>query len=350
MKILVLNANFDEYALGWSYKRAFESLGHDVSMINPGERLAEFRLWNNRYSRRLLERPLLQAFNKRWLPELLDRPADVIWVGKGAWALPQFWRAFKEARPNTKLVCFNGDDPLTTFSRGGNRTWITESISCYDLFCTYKSSLVEPLLQAGAKQVECVPFGWDPSIHPMQPYGNFQYDLLFIGNGDEHRSKWLTEILSNPVARNWKTAIFGYWPKKLSKPFSKSVHNRQLVSQKMAQTVAASKVTLNILRIQNEGSHNMRTFETPGCGGLLATQFSEEQHFFLGGGHNEEQGAIFFDNANDAAVKLSHAIHEDDFRQTIINASRKKIQQHTYKQRAKQTLDAIWSASDHNGT
>ncbi|MGZ0173610.1 MAG: CgeB family protein [Planctomycetales bacterium] len=337
MNILILNDNFDEYSLGWSYKRGFESLGHSVRMIDPVERLRTSRLWENRISRRLLERSLIETFNRRWLPELLRESADLIWVGKGAWAVPWLWRQYKEHRPETTLLCYNGDNPLVTYSRGGNRPWVTESIECFDVFCTYNSCLVEPLLEAGARQVGCIPFAWDPDIHPMHPYGDFERDLFFVGNGDPYRGRWLSQILSSPEARHWKVDVYGSWASRMCRSFSNAVHHKNVVGHDMARLIASSRVTLNILRVQNEGSHNMRTFETPGAGGLLASQYSDEQAGFL----NSRDGAILFRDPDDAVRQIASALADPDRCESMANMGHSCVRHHTYRHRAESMLKLL---------
>ena len=68
----------------------------------------------------------------------------------------------------------------------------------------------------------------------------------------------------------------------------------------MARLIAGARVAINILRKQNEGSYNMRTFENPGCGGLLASQFSIEQQDFFPDGN----AAIYFANLEDMVPQL----------------------------------------------
>lgn len=341
MRILILSMNYNQYSLGWSYQRAFESLGHDVSMIDPMDRLNKRWAWKNRYVRRFLERPVISAFNRKWLPELLREEADLVWVGKGAWAVPWLWKEFKQARPETQLVCYNGDNPLITYSRGGNRPWVTESIDCFDLFCTYNSRLVEPLLEAGAKKAVCIPFAWDSVIHPMHAYEDFQRDVLFVGNGDEHRARWLGDILSSPLARDWKTEVYGFWPSRTCRSIADVLNQKQVVGQDMAKLVASSRVTLNILRVQNEGSHNMRTFETPGCGGVLASQYSEEQAGFFPDG----RAAIYFQTAAEAAEKISQLLSSEEKARNIRQCAAKLVQSETYRNRAEMLLASVMDSA-----
>lgn len=337
LKILIL-CDGGEYSLGSSYKRGFEAAGCEVDIIDPHRPLNMNPLWRNRISRRLLERKLIEASNRHWLPNLLERGVfDAIWVGKGAWATPWLWDSYKARRPDTKLVCYNADDPITTYSRGGNRPWVTESIPCFDLFCTYNANLLEPLRQAGAKDVLRLPFAWDPTIHPMQEAGAYDHDLVFVGNGDAYREQWLTEILRRPEARNWRVAVYGKWHKVTDPVLAARTESRQVLGPEMAGVLARSKLAINILRRQNEGSHNMRTFETPGCGGLATSQFSDEQNAIFPDG----DAAVYFTTPEEAAVRLEEAIRDDERREKMRTEARAIIRKHTYRERAASLLEHL---------
>ena len=337
LKILIL-CDGDEYSLGWSYKRGFEAAGCQVDIIDPGVLLNMNPLWRNRISRRLLERQLIEAFNRHWLPRLLERePPNAIWVGKGAWATPWLWDSYKARRPDTKLVCYNADDPITTYSRGGNRPWVTESIPYFDLFCTYNANLIEPLRRAGAKDVLRLPFAWDPAIHPMQGADAYEHDLVFVGNGDAYREEWLTEILRYPEARNWRVAIYGKWHKVADRMLAARINSRQVMGAEMAGVLARSKLAINILRRQNEGSHNMRTFETPGCGGLMTSQFSDEQNAIF----PDAEAAVYFTTPEEACARLEEAIRDDERREIMRKEARAIVRKHTYRERAANLLEHL---------
>ena len=334
MNILLLSAG-ENYTLGASYKRAFEALGHSATLIDPLRLLGANVLWINRVSRRLLERRLIERFCRGWLPSLLEVPADLVWVGKGAWAVPWLWTAYKAARPKTKLVCYNPDDPITSFSRGGNRPWVTDSIGCFDLYCTYKTELIELLRQKTCAKVAHIPFGWDPTVHPMLRDLPYMYDLVFLGNGDAYREKWLTKIVEAPCAAKWKVAVFGSWGTVRSTRLREIIKGKPLFGAEMASTIAQSKVSLNILRRQNEGSHNMRTFEAPGCGGLTASQYSKEQDAFFPQG----EAAIYFSDFHDATMRLNEAIRDNKCRDAMRARASEIVAKHTYFERAERILN-----------
>ncbi|WP_160167076.1 CgeB family protein [Rhodopirellula baltica] len=222
---------------------------------------------------------------------------------------------------------------------------MTDSISCFDLFCTYNSHLVDRLYEADARNVACVPFAWDPDIHPTQPYGAFERDLLFIGNGDTHRAQWLRHILSCPAAKHWKVSIYGKWAKAMCRSFSDRVIHRHVFGLEMAKLIASSRITLNILRVQNEGSHNMRTFETPGCGGLLASQFSNEQSHFLNGEDANQRGALLVSDPEECVDQIERHLRDPKLCESIARIGTARVADQTYQRRAEQTLDALGIAS-----
>lgn len=336
MKILILNAG-DDYSLGWSYKRGFDALGHDTTLVDPATLLDRNFLWRNRYSRRLLEKLLIERFNRQWIDTLASIDADMVWIGKGAWAVPWLWTEYKARRPQTKLVCYNADDPVTTYSRGGNRPWVTESISCFDLFCTYKESLEQPLRDRGARNVAIIPFAWDPQVHPTITNETLAFDLVFVGNGDSYRETWLGHILEQSWTKTLKIAIFGSWMNVTNSAVAERLRPERLVGETMSRAIASSKVSINILRLQNEGSHNMRTFETPGSGGVNASLYSDQQEDFFPGG----ESSYYFTSKDDVGAVLEEAVRNDRSREAIRTSALQRVKRHSYRDRATQLLDRL---------
>lgn len=338
MKILV-TANDDRMALGWSYARAFMSLDHEVEILDPMLRLGQSLLWNSRVLRRAFERQILQRAGQRILSDFLALgDFDAIFIPKGAWSLPQFWHEYKAERPQTLLVCYNADDPITTWSRGANRPWVTEAIPCYDLYVTYNQALLEPLMKAGPGKVLLLPFAWDPEIHPMQEF-NDSADVVFVGNPDAYREMWLTALVEHPLARDWRIKVYGKWDNVRSQRLKQAIQPNQKIGAEMARITAGARVSLNILREQNTGSHNMRTFETPGCGGVLASQFSVEQNAVFPNG----TAAIYFNSPQDMVPTLAPYISDLDRLSLLREASRARVQSETYRDRARILIATIES-------
>lgn len=336
MKILILFAG-DENSLGWSYGRALTTLGHEVSFLNPMDILGNWRLWSNRLSRRLIERQILDRFSRAFLPALLAAGTfDALFVGKGIWSTPRLWREYKAARPDTTLICYNADDPITTWSRGANRPWVTEAIPYYDLYVTYNRALIEPINQAGGKAVLRLPFAWDPDIHPRQAFDD-SADVVFIGNSDAYREEWLTALVEHPVAADWRVHVYGQWHEVKSAALRRAIQPVQKTGAEMARLTAGARVALNILRRQNEGSHNMRTFETPGCGGVLASQFSPEQEAVFPDG----EAAIYFTTPEEVAPKLAPFVQDPDRLAAVRANAYERVASETYLARAQVLAETL---------
>jgi spore maturation protein CgeB len=93
------------------------------------------------------------------------------------------------------------------------------------------------------------------------------------------------------------------------------------------------RVQLNVFRIHNIGSHNMRTFEMPAVGGIALAPYSEEQTTFFEDGkecfyyHDQEQMA-------DIAARLL-AMPDDETDCIRKNARARSVHSgYTYRHRA----------------
>lgn len=340
MKILLSKDN-GEFSLAASYMRAFKALGCEAESFAPDEDRLSWQ--KNRILNRVFEKPLIWTHNRKNLfPRLLAEKADVLWIAKGNWLLPEFLREFKKNRPETKLVCYNADNPITTFSRGGNRPWVTEAIPYYDVYCTYNRRLVEPLLKAGAKKVLHIPFGWDPWLHPQKDFSEtelapYRCDVSFIGNPDGERQKWLEAIICKVGRENAVFKIYGHWEKYRKGILASFIQNRAAMGTEFAKIVKASKISLNILRLQNENSHNMRTFEITGAGGCMVSQKSDEQESFFPDG----KGAVYFNDPKDAADKIRELLNDEAKRSCIRQYAAAEVLKHTYLKRAQQLLEFL---------
>jgi spore maturation protein CgeB len=141
-------------------------------------------------------------------------------------------------------------------------------------------------------------------------------DIVFVGNWNEEREQCLSEL------RGYDLAIWGteYWGRKCRDRFLRSCwKGHTAIGHEMTDICLASKVNLNILRLQNKGSHNMRTFEIPACGGFMLHERSEEAlELFEEGKEAEYYGSIeefkdkinFYLNNGDSRMKIAKAGYE----------------------------------------
>lgn len=168
------------------------------------------------------------------------------------------------------VICWNPDDPLdhAISNRGGNSLGVAKH---FDAYVTWSAQISERLIPF-VRNVCVVPFGWDPNIYFPEPSAQLELvDLVrlrptFVGTWTKDREQMLTHI------RDFRPIVFGNgWRKTRGLEIYP-----EAVGSDLRAIYSHSLVSINVLRPQNSSSHNMRTFEVPGCGGIIASQVSDE--------------------------------------------------------------------------
>ena len=109
-----------------------------------------------------------------------------------------------------------------------------------------------------------------------------------------------------------------------------------MYGEDFSKVVNCCKISLNILRLQNKGNYNMRTFEVPVSGGfMLAERSIEAQEFFA-----EGKEAAYFSTTEELRDKIRYYLSHEDTRREIAQAGYQRCVScgHTYLERAKQIL------------
>jgi hypothetical protein len=193
------------------------------------------------------------------------------------------YRAIKRAAP-APLVAFHPDDPWNRglfMLLGVSHRRALLQIRAVDVHFLWSRKLVEKARQMGANSARYMPLAYDPTLHPRaQTLSNedrrrYGADVAFIGNWDGEREKWLAPLTDAGV----NLAIWGsiYWSRRCGHSgLRRAFRGRPLQGAEQAIAVAATPINLNILRCQNKGACNMRTFEIPGMGGFMLHERSPE--------------------------------------------------------------------------
>lgn len=335
MKIFIVG-EFQYGALGPSYLNAFKSLGCEVETF---DQKAEYEMTSPLTKNRYLNRLLNKYFNSRVSQELAQkvkmyRP-DLILTLKGQFISPKILEEIK-ATTHALLFNFYTDDPFNP-NPGASSEHVRKSVPFYDCYFIWGKFLIPQLKKAGAKSIEYLPFACDPDLHHLvklteeeeKIYGS---DIAFIGNWDVEREKWLS------VLEDYDHAIWGadYWKTRCKNKFLRQRwRGKPVIGDEMAKVCLASKINLNILRLQNKGAHNMRTFEIPASGGFVLAERSEEHLRFF----EEGKEIACFSTPQELKEKIEYYLrHEEEHRQ-IADAAHREVQNHTYLHRVKKILE-----------
>lgn len=339
MKVLILGA-FDAAALERKYTRAFDQLGVDYDVydvVTPYYAAIQKSVFS-KLLYRVVPEQVYQPINRNLLAFLKGKRYDVVIVFKGMALMPS---TIGELKAYTQLlVCYNPDHPFHFYSPGSGNINVRDSIRNYDLYGTYSVRIAAALKTEYGVESAVIPFGFDDHITPdLSAQQRVKGKFIFAGAYDRHRASLMERLVPDNIL------IFGdaKWATRtsLASRSKQWFTGRALVNQDYADAIAAADGMFNFLREQNiqEQSHNMRSFEVPGYGGVLISHRTEEQLAFF----EEDKEAIYFDSLEELNDKLHFLKQHPQEIQKIKSMARQRSVRsgYTYTDRAKTLLDII---------
>ena len=334
-KSILIIGSFSKGALEHQFVRGFQNLGVRVHKFDIV--MDSLFVSNNLIKKagNKLYRPFfLKSKNAELLTYCSELKPDIILIFKGMNVYPETVKTLKNF---TRLICnYNPDHPFLYFSKGSGNDYVKNSIPFFDIHISYSSNITEKLKTIYNKTAYCIPFGYDETVKTSY-VPEVAGDLVFMGVWDKEREFFFNQLPRLPIK------IFGpSWTKSKS-PSSDYYQHKTLLENEYYSASYSALGCINLLRKQNivEDSHNMRTFEVPGVGGLLISQRTEEQLNFF----EENKEAIYFSDANELIDKI-HAIKKGlfDIEQIKKNALLRSVNSnYSYQCRVKD-LNDIFSA------
>jgi hypothetical protein len=332
MKRLLIIGSSSPESLESYYAEAFRSLGVEVTSFDPDRAPVVVAMRANGTFNRLT-----WGVQHLWVGKSLTSfiseapPTDAVLVFKGQFRPAAAVRAAREklAVPWFNL---NPDSPFDP-GRSTSSRHIRESLGLYDAYLIWSRALVSRLEHAGCRRVIYVPFGYHAKEHfPSESVDlSLANTLTFVGSYDLERARMLEAIADLPLR------IFGgNWERLQQRsPLRSKVVRKQLHRADLRRVVTSSLANINILRPQNAGAHNMRTFEVPAMGGIMVTTRTPEQHEVF----PEGEASLAFDGAHElrrvVESLLNGAIETKNMRRRALELS----QAHSYQQRAEVILE-----------
>lgn len=307
----------------------------DVSPFNHNdlflEKLQRSRL--NRIYNRLFPRHFVREINQILLSKVEHYKPDVLLLFKGQEILPQTLEEIK--KQGVFLINYNLDHPFTFQTRGSGNKFVTESFEIYDAHITYSHKIKDEVLTRYPNtKIEVLPFGYhDQYTNPVE---HEIKKICFVGGPDENRINIINEL----VNQNLPVAVYGpKWHSILTLREHLEVRE-QVEGEAYYETLSSYRVQLNIFREHNEDSHNMRSMEVPGAGGIMLAPRSREHSMFF----EEDKEVFFYNNIEDLISKARFILALDDTSAQDIrkNAIFRCVSSgYAYKDRAIQLLDVL---------
>ena len=304
MKILVIGSDKIE-ALENPFVQYLSEMGAEVTVFP-----AQTKFYNyyekglvNKLLYRLGISGILGQINRELKEKVEAFGPDLIWVFKGMEVLPSSLSWAKQR--GIKLVNFNPDNPFLFSGRGSGNKNVTDSIGLFDLHFTYNQRVKEQFGRQFNMPVADLPFGFDipEAVYQQTVREKEVLKLCFLGNPDGSRASFITGMAEaglpiDVYGNNWKRFL--------------SHQNVQIFDSVYGvdfwKILRKYRVQLNLMRPHNPDSHNMRTFEVPGVGGIMLAPVTKEHILFF----EADKEVFFYNDLQDAVNKARYLIGLDE--------------------------------------
>lgn len=288
--------------------------------------------WPRKIAFRLGLAPIYRQINRDLLARIAAFKPDVIWIWKGMEIFPQTLQTLRQQ--GIKLVNYNPDHPFILSGRGSGNRNVRTSVPHYDLHFCYHQPLARQLKQMGLRTAP-LPFGYSytPEDLAAAEAASEILRIAFIGNPDALRVQMINALLQVGLPVD----VYGnHWERHLSATAGLQILG-PIYGQDFWVAMRRYRVQLNIFRPHNLGSHNMRSFEIPGIGGIMLAPDSAEHRAYF----EAEQEVLLYHTTAEAVEKAQMllALSEKDARQIRHAAFQRSVKSgYTYTERAFQAL------------
>jgi len=308
-----------------------------------GEEVFHFpaqRIFIDYYKSSLLNRVLFrlglsainQKINAQFLKSFHEFKPEIVWVFKGMELSPKSLEQVRKS--GVKLVNYNPDNPFLFSGRGSGNTNITSSLGLYHLHFTYNRSVKEQLERVYPTRTALLPFGFDIDEALFEDCVRQAEicETCFLGNPDRGRANFIQTLADQGVS----ITVYGNgWSKFLSHPLI-TICN-PVLGDELWKVLRKYRVQLNLMRMHNEDSHNMRTFEVPGIGGIMVAPDTPDHRLFFDDGNE----IFLFKDAYECADKIKMLLSLSSEKANEIRAAariRSLSSNYSYQDRAVQAL------------
>ena len=321
-KILVIsNHNGEDYTdIAFSFYRAFKAVGKIVLTYDLNPKIKS-RLLNKVLKTLNMDSLTILKINEELVRFLSSNFFDLIFVVKGTYLLPETIDKIKNINHKMKIICFNPDDP---FNEQSSNVLIANSISHYDYYLMWSEKLRQNIQKKYHIKTIYLPFAVDAEIIYALENTTKEITVSFIGNGDKYRNLWLTQLdnLVDKKIPNLSFHIYGdRW-----QTFRAIRRHRQVNGVKFLEIFNQTKINLNILRLQNKNSINMRTFEIPGTRSFMLHEYSEEAMEFFKPGIEAE----YFKDSGELVDKIIFYLSHENARIKIAQEGYNRVLNSNY--------------------
>jgi spore maturation protein CgeB len=292
---------------------ALRRLGHEVTIVNPSRAISNIPL-RGPWQRYLGSVGLVSVARSYVMQEVSGKKFDLVWVDGG----PLVSRSLVHDLRNCarKVINYHVDDP---FGKRDSNYWLQyrQAVSAYDLMVVVREENIEEARRLHARKVLHVFRSADEVAHAPRVLTHdekvrWSTEVLFVGTGFPDRGAFFAELIRYGVPlsiygglwqllKDWKTLQPHWKGPGLEDAYSYST------------AILAAKVSLGLVSKQNRDLHTTRSMEIPSLGGVFCAERTRE-HVAL---YDEDEEAVFWNDAEECASKCRALLSNDSWRESI---------------------------------
>lgn len=337
MKLLIIGSD-KVFSIENFYVKYLKELGINIDCFTAHAYFFDYYYGGSIFRKLLFKiglSSIIKKINNEFKKAVTNFKPEIIWVFKGMEITPESLQWAK--KQGILLVNYNPDNPFVFSGTGSGNSYITNSIGLYDLHFTYNLEIKKQLEDQFNAKTFFLPFAFDinDNLFEICKKGTEIVKTCFLGNPDKLRATFIENLAKNGVAID----VFGNnWDKFVN--HANITIYKPAYSEEQWKTLRKYRVQINLMRIHNEDSHNMRTFEVPGIGGIQVAPYTKEHNLFF-----EDGKEIFlYKNLQDCIEKINYLLslskeQANELRIFSRNAAVNK--KHSYKDRTIQVLQAL---------
>lgn len=325
-----------QWSLERIYIRHLRSWGLEVELF------AAQNMFLDHYNKSLLNKVMyklgasgiLKSVNDRLMKTIEQYRPEVVWVFKGMEILPETLVKIKQQ--GILLANYNPDNPFLFSGSGSGNKNVTNSIGLFDIHFSYDRHIRQRIESEFKLPCVNLPFGFELEEKVYQSCLSQKEikKIGFIGNPDRQRADFIRQL-----AGFFDIDVYGHgWDQAIS---HKRVTSFDAVyGEDYWHKLYCYRAQINLMRPHNPDSHNMRSFEIVGVGGLGVYPATSDHVAYFG----RDNLAILYTDMEDCVKKVESLLTMND---SDVMAWRKRIRQTAlnegfdYHSRARIFIDSI---------
>ena len=303
MKIVFVGSLKSQSASSAQRLWALQQCNEEVFVIDRSKHAPKLGRYAG-YAAKILKHPGLMynvtAIGKHLIELCESVKPDLVWIEWATDLEPEVLMRIKNLDPRPLLVSLQDDNPWG--ERHGD-AWIWKKYfkiaHLFDLHLVKRNSDVKNLQALGAKQCRLWRHGvYSPLFHPPVVPVPKKYPVSFVGTCIDGRAKLVEYLLVNKIPVH----VFGNrWVQRSNLPqrFPANFHPAA-EGEAYVNVIHQSQICLGLVSHSHNDEWTMRTYEVPGCAGLLlAERTAVHEELFA-----EDVEAAFFSDPKDCLLKL----------------------------------------------